>query len=102
MRCKLALTGETYGGDRRDRNRDLAIGALATVYGLWLVYAAGLQYLLMCAILFAPGIIVYVKARSASAASAPSTASNRCIAAVIALLALLAAWLMWTGRISPI
>ena len=32
---------------------------MATIYGLWLVYAAGLEYLLMCAILFAPGIVVF-------------------------------------------
>jgi arginine:ornithine antiporter / lysine permease len=38
---KLALTGETYARADRSRNRDIAIGAVATVYGLWLVYASG-------------------------------------------------------------
>ena len=60
---KLALTGEGYAAGDPSRNRDIVIGALATIYGLWLVYAAGLDYLLMCAVLFAPGILVYVKAR---------------------------------------
>jgi hypothetical protein len=72
---KLALTGETYGAGDPSRNRDIAFGALATVYGLWLVYAAGLQYLLMCAVLFAPGIAVYDQA-PARAASEPSPASK--------------------------
>ena len=60
---KLALSGEGYGASDRSRNQDILIGALATLYGLWLVYAAGLNYLLMCAVLFAPGILVYMQAR---------------------------------------
>lgn len=55
---KLALSGESYGA-QEGRSRDMAIGALATVYGAWLVYAAGPTYLLMCAILYAAGIPVY-------------------------------------------
>jgi arginine:ornithine antiporter/lysine permease len=98
---KLALTGETYAAGDRGRNRDIAIGALATVYGLWLVYAAGLQYLLMCAVLFAPGIVVYIKARHERGQRA-FTGAEVAIAVVIAALAALATWLMWTGRISPL
>jgi arginine:ornithine antiporter/lysine permease len=98
---KLALTGETYAAGDRGRSRDMAVGALATVYGLWLVYAAGLQYLLMCAVLFAPGIVVYIKARRERGQQA-FTGVEVAIAVAIAALALLAAWLMWTGRISPL
>ena len=57
------MSGESYEPLRTGRNRDILIGAVATIYGLWLVYAAGLNYLLMCAILFAPGILVYLLAR---------------------------------------
>ena len=60
---KLALSGETYSADTGARNRDIAIGAIATIYGIWLCYAAGLTYLLIAAILFAPGTILYMKAR---------------------------------------
>src|SRR5262245_37099701 len=56
---KLALTGESYRAGDKARNRDILIGAVATLYGIWLVYAAGLEYLLMCMVLFAPGIAVY-------------------------------------------
>jgi len=98
---KLALTGETYAAGDPSRNRDIAVGALATVYGLWLVYAAGLQYLLMCAVLFAPGILVYIKARR-ERDQGVFTGVEVAIAVVIAALAVLAAWLMWTGRISPL
>ena len=61
---KLALTGESYDAGER-RGRDMLIGLIATVYGAWLIYAAGPNYLLMCALLYAPGIFVYWWARNA-------------------------------------
>ncbi|WP_237902946.1 arginine-ornithine antiporter [Azospirillum brasilense] len=96
---KLALTGEGYGAE--SRTKGILVGALAMAYGLWLVYAAGLQYLLMCAVLFAPGILVYVRARREHGERA-FTSVEIVIAAAIAVLAVLAAWLMWTGTISPL
>jgi arginine:ornithine antiporter/lysine permease len=60
---KLAVTGETYENDQRTRIRDIAVGAAATAYGLWLCYAANLKDLLLTAILFAPATIVYIIAR---------------------------------------
>lgn len=98
---KLALSGETYERDAGARRGDIVIGALATIYGLWLVYAAGLEYLLMCAVLFAPGILVYAKARS-EAGSPTFTGYETFIAAGLVVLALIAAWLMWTGVITPL
>ncbi len=59
---KLALTGEGYAPNE-GRGFGLAVGLVATLYGIWLVYAAGPAYLLMCAILYAPGIIVHAIAR---------------------------------------
>lgn len=41
-------------------------GILGTVYGLWLVYAAGLSYMLVAAIVYAIGIPVFMKARKES------------------------------------
>ena len=98
---KLAISGETYGAGDRSRNRDMIVGAIATIYGLWLVYAAGLQYLLMCMVLFAPGIIVYAWARRERGARA-FTPVEVVIALGIVALALLAAWQLWTGELNPL
>ena len=38
-------------------------GVLGAVYALWLIYAAGLNYLLMAVILIAAGYPVYIWAR---------------------------------------
>jgi arginine:ornithine antiporter/lysine permease len=93
---KLALSGEGAG-----RGKEIFISGLATIYGIWLIYAAGLDYLLMCAILFAPGILVYAKARREQ--SVPVfTGFEAIIAAGIVALGLLAAWLLWRGDISPL
>jgi len=98
---KLAIVGETYGAGDRSRNRDMIVGAIATIYGLWLVYAAGLQYLLMCMVLFAPGIIVYAWARRERGARA-FTGVEVVIALAIVALALFAAWQLWTGELNPL
>ena len=98
---KLALSGEGYGTSDRSRNWDILVGALATVYGLWLVYAAGLNYLLMCAILFAPGILVFMQARR-ERGEPIFVGFELALAILIALLAVVAAYLMWTGVISPL
>ena len=98
---KLALSGEGYGVSDRSRNWDLLVGALATIYGLWLVYAAGLNYLLMCSVLFAPGILVYMQARR-ERGEAVFVGFERALAILIVLLAVVAAYLMWTGVISPL
>src|SRR5690606_29360596 len=60
--AKLAITGESFG-EGEGRTTALLTGLVATAYGLWLVYAAGLSYLFMCAVLYAPGIAFYVWAR---------------------------------------
>ncbi|WP_275087443.1 arginine-ornithine antiporter [Staphylococcus agnetis] len=38
-----------------------AIGCIASIYALWLIYAAGLEYLLLTMILYIPGVIVFIK-----------------------------------------
>jgi arginine:ornithine antiporter / lysine permease len=98
---KLAASGETYEREGGARRRDMIVGIIATLYGAWLVYAAGPQYLLMCAILFAPGILVYWKARSERGAIV-FTAFEGFLALVLVAAALLAGYLIWDGTISPL
>jgi len=97
---KLALSGETYSANSKARRRDLWVSLIATLYGVWLIYAAGLSFLLMCTVLFAPGILVYAKARKEH--GEPIFEGYEVwIAAGITLLALVAIYLMWTGVITP-
>ncbi|MDR8014740.1 arginine-ornithine antiporter [Ectopseudomonas guguanensis] len=59
----LAARGETYENAGGERNKDLLIAGISTLYAVWLVYAAGVQYLLLSALLYAPGAILFAKAK---------------------------------------
>ena len=97
---KLALSGDSYAPGQ-SRARDMAIGLIATVYGIWLLYAAGPAYLLMVALLYAPGMIFYWAAKR-DGGEAPFSVLEALLAAGIAIAAAIAAWLMWRGAISPL
>jgi arginine:ornithine antiporter/lysine permease len=61
---KIAARGETYERDpAKDRRNDLAIGGLATIYTAFLIWAGGLDFVLLSAVLYAPGTILYFLAR---------------------------------------
>lgn len=55
--------GETYSHASRRRIKDLVVGAVALIYALWLLYAAGPKYLLLSALLYAPGVLLFAKAK---------------------------------------
>ena len=38
-------------------------GFMATLYGFWLVYAAGIDYLLLSVILYMPGVVLFFYTR---------------------------------------
>lgn len=57
---KIAGTRDGYDTvSAATRNRDLVIAALAMIYTLFLIYAAGLEFLLLACILLAPATLLY-------------------------------------------
>ena len=97
---KLALTGESYDASE-GRSRDMVTGLIATVFGIWLIYAAGANYLLMCALLYAPGILIYWWARKARNEKAFNVAEIA-IALAIVMAAGIAGYMMMTGKLSAV
>ncbi|OYV01331.1 MAG: arginine-ornithine antiporter [Burkholderiales bacterium PBB5] len=79
--------------------RDVSITALATLYCGWLLYAAGLKYLLLSALLYAPGAAVYLLAKRQRAERA-FTGREQLILAALLLLAVVSAYGLWAGRLS--
>ena len=67
-----AKRGETYETRPQERKRDLIIAWIAVVYTLFLFFAAGMKFLLLSAILFAPGHRRSTSGRGASRASRSS------------------------------
>jgi arginine:ornithine antiporter / lysine permease len=60
---KIAITRETYEVGDRARAKELGIGAVAVVYTVFLVIAAGPKFLLLSCVIYAPGTVLYVIAR---------------------------------------
>ena len=56
---QLANRGETYEARPGERRRDLVIAAIATIYTAFLLYAGGMKFILLGAVLYAPGTALY-------------------------------------------
>ncbi|UYM05002.1 basic amino acid/polyamine antiporter [Solicola gregarius] len=62
---KLGLTGEAYENvTARVRRRETIFAGAATAYTLFLFDAAGLKFLLLSTVIYAPATLLYIKARS--------------------------------------
>ncbi len=49
--------------ETKNRGSHLFVGILASLYGIWLLYASGLDYLMLSSLFYLPGVIFYIKAR---------------------------------------
>lgn len=59
----IARRGETYEVRPEERLRDTAIAALAVGYTLFMIWASGFKFIILSAVIFAPGTILYYMAR---------------------------------------
>lgn len=70
-----------------DRTKNIIIGLVASVYGIWMVYAAGIGYLLLTMLLYAPGILIYRAVQKESDAKQVFTKTEWAIAAAFIIFA---------------
>jgi arginine:ornithine antiporter / lysine permease len=59
----LARRGETYDQRPEERSRDLAFAGIAALYTLFMLIAGGVRYILLAALLYAPGTALYIWSR---------------------------------------
>ena len=95
----LALNGETYDGQPRARRNDLLVAGVALIYAVWLLYAGGLKYLLLSALLYAPGVILFARAKHEQG-QALFTRWEKLIFAAVLAGAGLAAYGLYAGVLS--
>ncbi|TBU83415.1 arginine-ornithine antiporter [Pseudomonas daroniae] len=95
----LAVRGETYAGAAGERRKDLAIGAIALFYAVWLLYAGGIQYLLLSALLYAPGVLFFAKAKRELGQPLFTNLEKPIFAAVL-IAALFAGYGLYSGFLS--
>ncbi|MEG0133183.1 MAG: basic amino acid/polyamine antiporter [Clostridium sp.] len=77
------------------------IGVIGTIYGCWLIYASGLTGLLITAILYAPGTLVYMKAKKEKGEKCFESTRDKVILVALVALAILSLVLILNGTISP-
>jgi arginine:ornithine antiporter/lysine permease len=94
----VALRGEGYPAGSAARNRDMIIGVLATIYCFWLIYAAGLKYLFLSMILYAPGIVFYIWAKR-ERGEKPFNGFELLVAAFILVVGAIACYMLATGQV---
>jgi arginine:ornithine antiporter / lysine permease len=95
---KLALTRETYTQRPEGWGRELLVGALATIYTAFLLFAAGPKFILVSFIIYAPATILFVMTRREQGRRLFSPAELVILAvsvvgAVAGLVALVAGWI---------
>lgn len=57
---KLMAKGQGIADEESKKWLCWIYAILGTIYGIWLMYASGLEYLLIMALLYGPGIIIYI------------------------------------------
>jgi arginine:ornithine antiporter/lysine permease len=93
---QVAWRRETYESEPKQRNRDLAIAAIAVIYAVWLLYAGGLKYVLLSALLYAPGALLFAKAKREAGQPVFTTVEKAVFVAVV-IGALVAAFGLYKG-----
>lgn len=78
---------------------NIIVGVVASAYAIWLVYAAGVEYLLLTVLVYAPGIIVFIWARK-SHGQKVFKPYELAIALALIVLAVISVYQLATGQIS--
>jgi arginine:ornithine antiporter/lysine permease len=100
---KLIATGQYPATAKTGKAQALACSVLGTVYGLWLVYAAGVQYMLAGAVFFALGSFVFIWSRKEhEPKESPFAKAELVVAIALAAAAILALWMLFTGHLNQV
>ena len=76
---------------------------LGTVYGVWLVYAAGVEYMIAGAVFFALGNLVFMWARREHApGEAMFTKIEMAVALTLVVLGAVAMWMLFAGHLPKV
>ncbi|UTA53245.1 basic amino acid/polyamine antiporter [Lysobacter soli] len=97
---KLAWRGEAYAPDEESRRRSaLVFGAIATLYAASMLVFGGTKYLLLSALLYAPGTILFVMSRREQRHASVFRRGEAVLFAILALAAVVALFALATGRL---
>lgn len=96
----ISNRGESYDVRPGERRRDLALASVAVVYTLFMIIAGGVKFILLSAILYAPGTVLYFIARRERKLKVFHGASDWAIFLVAAAAAMVGVVSLVTGLIT--
>ena len=96
---KLVEDGEYAKISPTGRAGALLTALVGTVYGVWLVYAAGIKYLFLAVIFLALGIPLYVCSRRQQGATVIFTSGEKQVAGLLIAFAVVAAYVFARGLV---
>ena len=98
---KLVISGVTYkNGPRSRRSCDAVVAGVATLYGIWLVVAAGADALMLAALLYLPGALVFIWAKKEQKAKLIFKPYEIAILVMLVAVSVTAIIFIATGRLS--
>lgn len=100
---KLMATNQYPAKAQFGRTGALVTSVLGTLYGLWLVYAAGISFILVGCAIYALGLIVFIWARKEHSPDEKIfTRIEGMLAALIVICALIGLWMLFAGHLPQI
>lgn len=95
----MVARGETYDTHPEGRKRDLFIAIVATFYCAFLIYAAGFKFVVLSAVLYGPGTILYFWSRREQGLAVFTKASDWIIFILAMIGAIVGIYWIATGYI---
>ncbi|MBK7720551.1 MAG: amino acid permease [Simplicispira sp.] len=100
---KLMAQGQYPDSAKIGKKTAWVSSVLGTVYGVWLVYAAGLEYMIAGTVFFALGNLVFMWARRQHAPDeAMFTKIELIVAVVLVVLGAAALWMLFSGHLTRV
>lgn len=99
---KVVMRGEGLSNVQGNRvGVAWVVAIVSSIYGVWMLYAGGLINLLITALLYAPGIFVYIKGRREQGQPYFTTKTDKAFLVIVLGLFVLSAVLLMNGTIKP-
>lgn len=98
---KLVIKGQ--GLEKGNNNKFMAwvIAIVGSIYGAWLLYASGVDYILAAVMLYAPGTLMYLYNRKKNGKKYFETTTDLVVCICVMILLVLAVYMTATGKIQP-
>jgi len=99
---KISVRGEGFEDGKGGSLTAARIFAfIGTVYGLWMLYSGGLDYVLITTVLYAPGIIIYCLGKRERGEKLFNHSWEAGIAVLLVIAAFISVYLISTGALRP-